>query len=226
MCYVCLFERRELRMLFRSVAEHYFGIPKGEVRLRELRTPPWNFPRFGEPAKESVLVSFYNARELGVEIHGGEEEMHRFVFELQSRDYEVWCTNNLPRRNPRSTAGMPGPPPPHEDDNLQGRISLAPVMGDLQWMEDFPFFYAMRTVTSFPWFDAKKERTERGVWCRGCRERSPPENTPPMPLSRSPQRERMVARVRFSQRAWTETEFVQHAEDCVEAMAIWNRRTI
>jgi hypothetical protein len=54
-----------------------------------------------------------------------------------------------------------------EDDSLESRIIDAPVLGDLNWMEDFPGAFAFRSVTSFPWLDERKGGTEMGVGVKG-----------------------------------------------------------
>ncbi|KAE9381128.1 hypothetical protein N431DRAFT_476029 [Stipitochalara longipes BDJ] len=223
-CYPCVFEKRELRVLFRSVAERYFGISSNNTSLRELHTLILKGSENGEAfRKERVLVSFDEAREEAVRLHGGEEKMHRHVFEVQSKDYEACRRDNASGGSCRQRPAYQS----DQDELLETRINYAPVLGDLLWMEDFPKGFALRGCTLFPWLDEKKGWTEMGVWCRGCAEEREREK------QRLPDWRRIrlcrdgnAREVRLAKRAIREGEFVMHVEGCEGAMEIWERRPV
>jgi hypothetical protein len=92
----CVFTDLSLRLLFRSVAEHYFGIPGTNTNLRELRTPIIKAPSNGKCLQKSpTFVSFEEAREEAVKIHGSEKKMHDFVFDIQTNNFGT-CKRNRP----------------------------------------------------------------------------------------------------------------------------------
>jgi len=119
----------------------YFGIPKSEASLRELRTPILNKPENGQGfRKESVLVE---AQKLAMKIHGKRGRLHRFVSEIQSKDYKT--REQMVRLRTLTTASFL-----RGDENLEARSSAALVLSDLQWVEDFPHCFAMKACTPFP----------------------------------------------------------------------------
>jgi hypothetical protein len=92
-CYPCVFAHSSLRLLFRSVAERYLGIPDTNTNLRELQTPVVQEPisppyHCLEIEKPERFVSFEEAKEEAVRLHGSEQAMHDFVFAVQTRDFE------------------------------------------------------------------------------------------------------------------------------------------
>ena len=88
-------------------------------------------------------------------LHGSEQAMHDFVFAVQTMDFETYSTTKNCR-------------PSDQDDELHGRILDQPVLGDLQWMDDFPRAFAFRGVIGFPWFDEGRDETQGGLLCKGC----------------------------------------------------------
>jgi hypothetical protein len=82
-CFPCVLTHQSLRLLFRRVAENYLGIPATNTNLRSLRTTvlkaPFNSKGF---QKSQTFVSFEEARDEGVRIHGSKEKMHEFVFDI------------------------------------------------------------------------------------------------------------------------------------------------
>jgi hypothetical protein len=160
-CYPCVFAHSSLRLLFRSVAERYLGIPHTNTSLRKLQAAEPTSPLYHglNLQKSQKLVSFEEAKEEAVRLHGSEQTMHDFVFAVQTRDFE---TCSAPRnRRPSVPRGFGA-----QDDDLHGRIVDQPVLGDLQWMDDFPRAFAFRGVMVFPWFDEGRSETQGGLLCK------------------------------------------------------------
>lgn len=215
-CYPCVFAESSLRLLFRSVAERYFGIPSANTSLREFRTPVLTNPENGsEFQKERVYVSFEEAKEEAVKNHGSEQKMYEFVFEVQSKDHETRGPNRDYSLRSRE----------RDEDEILWKRGRNLVLGDLQWIEDFPRDIAFRGVTPFPWLDEKKGWTEDGVWCRGCvndaKDRNMRERTR-LRMSRN----RTVEDLKVVKRAWREADLVLHVKGCKKAQRIWRKRSM
>jgi hypothetical protein len=191
------------------VAKRYLGIPHTNTSLRELPLFP------GGPGldllKSRGFVSFEEAKEEAVRLHGSEQAMHDFVFAVQTRDFKTCAAprNHRPIVIKRFW---------YQDDDLHDRIVDLPVLGNLQWMDDFPRAFAFRGVMGFPWFDEGRSETQGGLLCKGCYQANRDwQLLSQMNLQRTLEREQTIVGRKVSHRAWSEEELVVHAEACGSA---------
>ena len=144
-------------------------------------------------------------------LHGSEQAMHNFVFAVQTRDFKTCAAprNHRPIVIKRFW---------YQDDDLHDRIVDLPVLGNLQWMDDFPRAFAFRGVMGFPWFVEGRSETQGGLLCKGCYQANRDHRLlSQMNLQRTLEREQTIVGRKVSHRAWSEEELVVHAEACGNA---------
>lgn len=152
-CYECLLREKSFRLLNFGTTRQCFGLTRKDLlRIPTIVTIPEPRSDWARNRRSNDLFSLKQAKELGVAKHGSQEAMERYVAVQNSWQILIFTSNELERFQwvTRPFSEYTELPSLIQNDIFCGKASIL-----------FPVLRANNVV-------------EDGIWCAGCRSRSPP----------------------------------------------------